>query len=178
MLKNAFQFKIAKLRLIKRNKIMSNLKHLTVRLITVFALATTSIENLAQDTSTYDQPNAVQLVEGSSGEARALSAKHNLLVLHVSGGTQDKYSAEQYAKMFQIMFNDPERTRYTTKISVIYEESGDDLPTGVYAFINGQTFDKNGGIYVTGDGVFTAPEIVKWIPKITKEYSNRLASLK
>ena len=115
-----------------------------------------------------------QIKKGTSGEARALSAKHNLLVLHVSGGTQDKYSAEQYAKMFQIMFNDPERTSYATKVSVLYEESGDDLPTGVYAFINGQTFDKNGGIYAPGDGVFTAPEIVDWIPKITEEYSNAL----
>lgn len=115
--------------------------------------------------------NALILKKGSSGEARTVSMKYNALVLHVSGGTKDKYSAEAYAKMLQIMFNDPKRTDYPTKISVLFEESGDDLPTGVFAFINGYKFDKNGGGYYSGDGVFTAAEIVKWIPQITKQHA-------
>ena len=108
--------------------------------------------------------------QGTSGEARRVSGKNQSLVLHISGGAKDKYSAEQYARMLKAMFNDPQRTKFPTDISVLYSESGKDRPTGVYAFVHGHTFDKNGGGYFAGDGVFTTAEIVQWIPKITEQY--------
>lgn len=116
-------------------------------------------------------PKAIS--EGTVGEAMRSSAKNEKLVIHVSGGTQDKYKAEQYAQMFKVMFNDPKRTKFPTEVSVLFTESGKDRPTGVYAFLNGMTFDKNGGGYFDGDGVFTAPEIVQWIPKITEQYATK-----
>ena len=109
--------------------------------------------------------------EGDPGEAQTLSGKKSALVLHISGGNGEKYSALQYAQMLQIMFNDSTRTKHPIKPYVVYEESGQDRSTGAMAYIKGRRFDKNGGVYEQGDSIFLPVEIVKYIPIITQKFT-------
>ena len=64
--------------------------------------------------------NEPVLKEGHAGHAQTISIKKSALVIHVSGGKNAKYSAEKYAKMLQIMFKDPKRTKNPTTICLFY----------------------------------------------------------
>ena len=123
--------------------------------------------------------NEPVLKEGHSGQAQSISGKKSALVIHVSGGKNAKYSAEKYAKMLQIMFKDSKRTKNPTDISVVYEESNRNN-TFAIVYSNGYKYDKNGGEYVKGDGVYPINEIVKDINNITTHHAakkNRIAAI-
>ncbi|MEQ8470027.1 MAG: hypothetical protein RIC35_02525 [Marinoscillum sp.] len=113
--------------------------------------------------------NVPFIAEGTSGQARDLSALSSSIVLYISGGQDPKYSAEDYAKMFRVMFNDPNRTDYPSNIYVRFEESGEARQTAVKAYVGRKSFDKNGGEYESGDGVFTPAEVLSFIPQITEQ---------
>lgn len=118
--------------------------------------------------------NAPVIKTGGAGDARTLSIKNSALVIHISGGQKDdRFTAEQYARMLQAMFKDPKRTEYPTDISVVYDEDGGDRHTLGSIYINGYTYDKNGGKYEEGDGVFHPTQMVKLIPVITKQYAEK-----
>ena len=122
----------------------------------------------------YAQAQDSMIREGNPGEARTVSGKNQALVLHISGGEKgEKYSALQYAQMLQIMFNDSTRTKHPIKPYVLYEESGQDRATVMGVYLLGQKFDKNGGQYESGDGVFYPAEVVRFIPVITKTYADK-----
>lgn len=173
----------------KWNKIMNAKKQLaTLSLIALGAFGTlkaqTSNDNLlafngAAKTEVVTKSEPV-LKKGSGGEARRISNMNKALVVHVSANKNDKYTPEQYGLMLQSMFKDSKRTDFPTKISVLFEESEENLPTSFYAFINGHRFDKNGGVYVSGDGVLTTTEVVNLIPEITKQHAekNNIAAVK
>lgn len=124
--------------------------------------------------------NLPAIAEGTSGQAADISALTPSIVLYISGGQDPKYSAEDYAKMFLVMFKDVNRTDFPSDIYVRYEESGQARQTSVSANINRRSFDKNGGIYENGDGIFTPAELLKYIPQITEQNAkaNGLASIK
>ena len=124
--------------------------------------------------------NTPVILEGNGGEAQTLSGKNSALVIYLSGGeAEEKYTAEQYAKMLQVMFKDDKRTSFPANVSVVYQESGKERPTVGSVFINGRRYDKNGGEYAKGDGVLTPSQMVQLIPTITSDYAtkNGLASL-
>ena len=171
---------------LKKDKTMKKAGLLTTGILVLAFVTANSNEASAQqhfiDTGNeklawFDSNNPVQ--KGTGGVARKISYLKPELVLHVSGGVDPKYSAEDYAKMLRIMFNDPKRTNFPTEIVVLYEESSEQRKTGVGAFIKGKKFDKNGGEYEGGDGVFTPVEIVGYIPQITEAHAKAygLASL-
>ncbi|WP_268123931.1 hypothetical protein [Roseivirga pacifica] len=111
---------------------------------------------------------------GGAGEARVLSGKNSALVIHISGGQKDdRYTAEQYARMLQVMFRDPKRTEFPTDISVVYDEDGGDRHTFGSIYTNGYTYDKNGGAYQDGDGVLHPTQMVKLIPVLTKIHAEK-----
>ena len=118
-------------------------------------------------------PNAELIKPGSPGEARTVSIQKKALVLHISGGKGEKYSALQYAQMLQIMFADSTRTKHPVTVSILYEESGEERATGAFAILSGRKYDRNGGEYNPGDGVYHPAELVKDIPKITKAYFDK-----
>ena len=121
--------------------------------------------------------NEPVLKEGHSGQAQTISIKKSALVIHVSGGKNAKYSAEKYAKMLQIMFKDSKRTKNPTDISVVYEESNRNNTLAI-VYSNGRKYDRNGGQYLDGDGVYPINEIVKDINNITTHHAakkNRVA---
>lgn len=123
-------------------------------------------------TALYAQDqNDSTIRKGNPGEARTVSGKKQALVLHISGGKGEKYSALQYAQMLQIMFVDSARTKYPIKPYVLYEESGQGRATVMGVYMRGHKFDKNGGEYERGDGVFYPAEVLEYIPKITKSFS-------
>ncbi|WP_442267636.1 hypothetical protein ACSIGC_08185 [Tenacibaculum sp. ZS6-P6] len=174
----------------KWNKIMNAKKQLaTLSLIALGAFGTlkaqTSNDNLlafngAAKTEVTTNNNAPIIKVGHGGDAETLSIKNSALVLYISGGTKDKYSAEQYAKMLQTMFKDAKRTNYPTDISIVYQESQKDRVTLGSAYINGRTYDKNGGDYKDGDGILTPAQMVKLIPVLTAEHAkkNNIAAVK
>lgn len=110
------------------------------------------------------------LSEGSSWKARNISLRQSAISLHISGGKSSKYTAKEYATMLRSMFNDKTRTTYPSEIFVRYEESNKERQSGVLVFINGKVYDKNGGTYEFGDGIFTPEQLVKYIEKISKNY--------
>ena len=114
--------------------------------------------------------NENMIREGNPGEAQTLSIKQKALVLHISGGKGEKYTALQYGQMLQIMFNDSTRSKHPVKPYVLYEESRQDRSTGAIAYLKGRSFDKNGGEYERGDGIFLPLEIVKYISVITQKF--------
>ncbi|WP_442267628.1 hypothetical protein ACSIGC_08145 [Tenacibaculum sp. ZS6-P6] len=116
--------------------------------------------------------------KGKSSDAHLLSAKINAIVIHVSGGQDKKYSAEDYAKMFRIMFKDKKRTQYPTDIYVYYEESSSNRRTLISAYLQGKYYDKSGGEYEGGDGVFSPKQLLDHIPILTKRFANGTAMRK
>lgn len=109
--------------------------------------------------------------EGTSGAARNVSFRNPAIVLFISGGKDPKYSAEDYGKMFQAMFKDSKYTKLPADIYVRYEESGKDRPTMASVFLGGTIYDKNGGKYEGGDGVFTPMQLIPHIENITKQHA-------
>lgn len=167
----------------KWNKIMNaRQKIATLSLIALGAFGTLkaqkSNDNLlafndkVKTTKITDNNDAPVLKEGHSGQAQTISIKKSALVIHISGGTNAKYSAEQYGKMLQIMFKDPKRTKNPTNISVLFEES-DRKGTKLMVFSNGRKYDRNGGNYKLGDGVYPVNEIVDDIAKITAHHAGK-----
>lgn len=122
-----------------------------------------------------EKPAATPVIKaGGAGDAQTLSIKNSALVIHISGGQKDdRFTAEQYARMLQAMFKDPKRTEYPTDISVVYDEDGGDRHTFGTIYINGSAYDKNGGKYEDGDGVFHPTQMVKLIPAVTKQYAEK-----
>lgn len=176
---------------LKWNKIMNAKKQIaTLSLIALGAFGTlkaqTSNDNLLAfndaskaKTEIVLNNNEPILKEGHSGQARTISGKKSALVIHVSGGKNAKYSAEKYAKMLQIMFKDSKRTKNPTDISVLYEESNRNNTLAI-VYSNGRKYDRNGGQYLDGDGVYPINEIVADIDKITKHHAakkNRIAAV-
>lgn len=122
-----------------------------------------------------EKPAYVPVIKaGNAGGASNYSGANSALVIHLSGGQKDdRYTAEQYAHMLQAMFKDSKRTDYPTEISVFFDEEGGDRHTFGKIFINGYTYDKNGGKYEDGDGVLHPTQMVKLIPVITKQYAEK-----
>ena len=108
--------------------------------------------------------------KGTPGRAQTISGQKSALVIHVAGGKNAKYSAEQYAKMLQYMFKSSKHTSTPTDISVLYEES-DRNHTLALVSSNGRSFDRNGGEYKKGDGVYFINDIVADIEKITAHHA-------
>lgn len=115
--------------------------------------------------------------EGHGGQAMGFSADNKVIAIHISGGNKgEKYTAEQYAKMLNVMFKDTARTEYPTEVYFFYEESGEDRPTGAIAFMSGRRHDWNGGEYKVGDEVIRPIHMVAKISEITKRYADEQAA--
>ncbi len=167
---------------LKWNKIMNAKKQIaTLSLIALGTFGTlkaqTSNDNLLAfnnkanpKTEITLNNNEPVLKEGHSGQAQTISGKKSALVIHVSGGKNAKYSAEKYAKMLQIMFKDSKRTKNPTDISVLYEESNRNNTLAI-VYSNGRKYDRNGGQYLDGDGVYPINEIVADINNITTHHA-------
>ena len=76
-----------------------------------------------------EKPAATPVIKaGGAGDASGYSGKNSALVIYISGGQKDdRYTAEQYARMLQVMFKDSKRTDYPTDISVFFDEEGQDV---------------------------------------------------
>ena len=167
----------------KWNKIMNTKKQLaTLSLIAMVSFGTLKAQRSNDNLLAFNDAAKTEVTTntidpiikmGHGGDAETLSGKNSALVLYISGGTKDKYSAEQYAKMLQVMFKDAKRTNYPTDISVVYQESQKDRVTLGSAYINGRRHDKNGGDYKDGDGILTPAQIVKLIPVLTAEHAKK-----
>ena len=122
-----------------------------------------------------EKPAATPVIKaGGAGDASGYSGKNSALVIYISGGQKDdRYTAEQYARMLQVMFKDSKRTDYPTDISVFFDEEGGDRSTFGKIYINGRTYDKNGGKYEDGDGIFHPTQMVKLIPVVTKLFAEK-----
>lgn len=123
-----------------------------------------------------DNEDTPAISTGNPGDAASLSGKTKSLVLFVSGGTKDRYTAEQYAMMFRNMFKDTKYTQHPKDIKVVIHESEKDRPTMVKAYINGYSFrkDENGNTKNDGSNyIFTAAEIIPYIDKINKAFDEK-----
>ena len=107
--------------------------------------------------------------EGTAREAKQYSFHHqDSLVIHISGGMDEKYNATQYAIMLLGMFADLDRTEYPVRIVIFYEETGDYEHASVIIYAGAYSFDCNGDRLERGDDIIHPYDVVTFIPRITE----------
>ena len=104
----------------------------------------TEIKANSRDVTAKDTEGSVRI--GTSSEARDYSLDNgDVLVLHIAGGKNEKYTAEQYGNMLVRMFKDTKRTKYPTDIIVFYDKEVQYNYAGVRSLSGAESYDENGG---------------------------------
>ncbi len=114
------------------------------------------------------------LREGTSGAAQKASLGKDVLYIHISGGTGEKYTAAKYAEMIQARFKDPKYAgNYPMNVIAYYEETGEKRGTAVIIYSDFNSYDKNGGLLERGDNVIHPYDVVPKIGDIAKWHADK-----